>query len=123
LDEVVQVSAKLVIKNPEGTFAVPTYFIPVGSPAYEAAQKMFRRIKWKKPLKRADAINNRFNAFSSLLWAVTADEDWTTCSLLKERFYPLCLACLACFKRMKSKQQLIKQTFGTHRNTPKHVQS
>jgi hypothetical protein len=87
LDEVVQVSAKLVIKNTEGTFAVPTYFIPVGSPAYEAAQKMFRRIKWKKPPTKKNAINNRFNAFSSLLWAVTADEDWTTYTDLNKSSY------------------------------------
>jgi hypothetical protein len=89
LDEVVQVSAKLVTKNPEGTFAVPTYFIPVGSPAYEAAQKMFRRIKWKKPPTRKDAINNRFNAFSSLLWAVTVDEDWKTYTDLNKSSYDI----------------------------------
>jgi hypothetical protein len=45
--------ATSVIEKTEGTYAVPRYFIPVGSPAYEAAQKMFARIKWKKPPKYA----------------------------------------------------------------------
>lgn len=82
-------NAKLVTKSTEGTFAVPRYFIPVGSPAYEATRKMFGRIKWKIPPKRKDAINNRFNAFSSLLWAVTTDEDWTTYTDLNKSSYDI----------------------------------
>lgn len=58
--------ATSVTEKIEGTFAVPRYYISEGSPAYEAAQKMFRRIKWKKPPTKKNAINNRFNAFSSL---------------------------------------------------------
>ena len=65
------------IKKTQGTFAVPRYFIPEGSPAYADAQKLFGQIKWRKQPRRADAIKNRFNAFSSLLWAVTTDEGWT----------------------------------------------
>ena len=57
------------IKKTQGTFAVPRYFIPEGSPAYAAAQKLFVQIKWRKQPTRANAIKNRFNAFSSLLWA------------------------------------------------------
>lgn len=67
-------NAKPVTEKTEGTFAAPIYFIPETSPAYEEAQKLFGRIKWEKPPKRADAIKNRFNAFTSLLWAVTSDE-------------------------------------------------
>ena len=72
------VKAKPAIKKTQGTFAVPRYFIPEGSPAYAEAQKLFGQIKWRKQPRRADAIKNRFNAFSSLLWAVTTDEGWTT---------------------------------------------
>jgi hypothetical protein len=50
---------------------------------------MFRRIKWKKPPTRKDAINNRFNAFSSLLWAVTVDEDWKTYTDLNKSSYDI----------------------------------
>ena len=81
--------AKLAIKKTPGTFAVPRYFIPEGSPAYTEAQKLFVQIKWRKPPKRADAINNRFNAFSSLLWAVTTDEDWTTYTDLNKASYDI----------------------------------
>lgn len=78
-----------VIKKTQGTFAVPRYFIPEGSPAYAEAQKLFGQIKWKKPPKRADAIKNRFNAFSSLLWAVTTDEDWTAYTDLNKASYDI----------------------------------
>lgn len=81
--------AKTVIKKTQGTFAVPRYFIPEGSPAYAEARKMFGQIKWKKSPKRADAIKNRFNAFSSLLWAVTTDEDWTTYTDLNKASYDI----------------------------------
>ena len=81
--------AKPTIKKTQGTFAVPRYFIPEGSPAYTDAQKLFVQIKWRKPPKRADAINNRFNAFSSLLWAVTTDEDWTTYTDLNKASYDI----------------------------------
>src|SRR6056297_2735628 len=63
-----------VDETPEGTFAVPRYCLPTNSPVYGDVQKLFRRIKWDKPPKRADAIKNRFNAFTSLLWAVKTDE-------------------------------------------------
>lgn len=60
----------------KGTFAVPAYYIPDGDLAYAEAYRIFKNIKWAKPPKRADAIKNRFNAFSALLWAVTEDPDW-----------------------------------------------
>jgi len=43
-----------VIKKTQGTFAVPRYFIPEGSPAYAEAQKLFGQIKWRKQPRRAD---------------------------------------------------------------------
>lgn len=81
--------AKPVVKKTQGTFAVPRYFIPEGSPAYAQAQNLFGLIKWQNPPKRADAIKNRFNAFSSLLWAVTTDEDWTTYTDLNKASYDI----------------------------------
>ena len=50
------VKAKPAIKKTQGTFAVPRYFIPEGSPAYAEAQKLFGQIKWRKQPRRADAI-------------------------------------------------------------------
>ena len=44
--------AKPAIKKTQGTFAVPRYFIPEGSPAYAEAQKLFGQIKWRKQPKR-----------------------------------------------------------------------
>ena len=81
--------AKSSIKKTQGTFAVPRYFIPEGSPAYAAAQKLFMQIKWRKQPTRANAIKNRFNAFSSLLWAVTTDEGWTTYTDLNKASYDI----------------------------------
>lgn len=69
-------TAKPVYEKTEGTFAVPRYFIQEVSPVYEDVQKLFKRIKWAKPHTRADAIKNRFNAFTSLLWAITEDENF-----------------------------------------------
>tara|TARA_R110002073_G_scaffold93718_3_gene218626 strand:+ start:3496 stop:3699 length:204 start_codon:yes stop_codon:yes gene_type:complete len=64
------VTAKSATKKTEGTFAVPRYFLqdtnPV-SPVYHDVQKLFKRINWAKPPKRADAIKHRFNAFTNLL--------------------------------------------------------
>jgi hypothetical protein len=82
-------NAKLVTENPEGTFAVPRYYMATDNPAYEAARKMFGRIKWKKPPKRADAIKNRFNAFTSLLWAVTTDVDYIAYTDLNKASYDI----------------------------------
>ena len=31
-----------------GTFAVPRYYIPEGSQNYDEAQKLFKKIKWKR---------------------------------------------------------------------------
>ncbi|MDG1085729.1 MAG: hypothetical protein P8P35_16775 [Planktotalea sp.] len=81
--------AKPAIKKTQGTFAVPRYFIPEDSSAYAEAQKLFGQIKWRKQPKRADAIKNRFNAFSSLLWAVTTDEGWTTYTDLNKASYDI----------------------------------
>ena len=81
--------AKPAIKKTQGTFAAPRFFIPEGSPAYAEAQKLFEQIKWRKQPKRADAIRNRFNAFSSLLYAVTFDEDWTTYTDLNKASYDI----------------------------------
>ena len=71
----------------EGTYASPRYFIPEDSPAHAEAYKMFQEIKWTKPPKRADAIKNRFNAFSSILWAVTKDENWVVHTDLNKASY------------------------------------
>jgi hypothetical protein len=37
----------------EGTYASPRYFIPEDSPAHAEALKIFQKIKWAKPPKRA----------------------------------------------------------------------
>lgn len=58
-----------------GTYAALRYFVPEGNPAYKAIQNLFDQIQWKEKPKRADAIRNRFNAFTSLLWAVTKDSN------------------------------------------------
>ncbi len=76
-------------EKPEGTFAVPRYYLTASSPAYEDVQKMFEQIKWERPPKRADAKTNRFNAFTSLLWAVRADKDWTTYTDLNKASYDI----------------------------------
>ena len=70
-----------------GTYASPRYFIPEDSPAHAEACKIFQKIKWAKPPKRADAIKNRFNAFSSILWAVTKDENWAFYTDLNKSSY------------------------------------
>ena len=72
-----------------GTFALPRYFIPEGSQHYDEAQKLFTKIKWKKPPQRADAKLNRFHAFSSLLWAVTKDENWVVHTDLNKSSYDI----------------------------------
>ena len=71
----------------KGTFAVPAYYIPDGDLAYAESYRIFKNIKWAKPPKRADAIKNRFNAFSALLWAVTEDPDWITHTDLNKASY------------------------------------
>lgn len=70
-----------------GTYASPRYFIPEDSPAHAEAWKIFQKIKWAKPPKRADSIKNRFNAFSSILWAVTKDENWAVHTDLNKASY------------------------------------
>jgi len=81
--------ANSATEKPEGTFAVPRYYVADDDTAYEAVQKLFERIKWKKPPKRADAIKNRFNAFTSLLWAVTIDPDHITYTDLNKASYDI----------------------------------
>jgi len=71
----------------EGTFASPTYYIAESNPAHSKAQDLFNRIKWHKPLTRADSRRHRFNAFCSLLWAVTSDADWVTHTILNKSHY------------------------------------
>jgi hypothetical protein len=71
----------------EGTYASPRYFIPEDSPAHAEAWKIFQKIKWAKPPKKANAIKNRFNAFSALLWAVTEDENWVVHTDLNKASY------------------------------------
>jgi hypothetical protein len=71
----------------EGTFAVPRYFIHESSPVYEEVQKLFKRIKWASPHARADARMNRFNAFTSLLWAVTTDKNFVVYTDLNKSSY------------------------------------
>ena len=73
----------------DGTFAVPRYFIPEASKTYEQAYQLFTQIVWPKPPKRADAVKNRFNAFCSLLWAVTQDKDWTVHTDLNKASYDI----------------------------------
>ncbi|EBA04178.1 hypothetical protein RB2150_06743 [Rhodobacterales bacterium HTCC2150] len=70
-----------------GTYASPRYYIPEDSPAHAEAWKIFQKIKWAKPPKREDAIKNRFNAFSSILWAVTKDENWAVHTDLNKASY------------------------------------
>lgn len=81
--------AVLVTEKTKGTFAAPRYYVAPDNPAYETAQKMFERIKWAKPPKRADAKKNRFNAFTSLLWAVTANEDHIAYTDLNKSSYDI----------------------------------
>ena len=79
--------AKPTTEKTEGTFALPRYFIQETSPVYEEVQKLFKRIKWAKPTKRADGIKHRFNAFTSLLWAVTTDENFVVHTDLNKSSY------------------------------------
>ena len=71
----------------EGTFAAPRFYLPENSPAYIEAQQIFKKIKWAKPLKRSNAIKNRFDAFCSILWAVTEDNDWVVYTDLNKASY------------------------------------
>ena len=73
----------------DGTFAVPRYFIPETSKTHEQAYQLFTQIEWTKPPKRADAAKNRFNAFCSLLWAVTQDKHWTVHTDLNKASYDI----------------------------------
>ncbi len=73
----------------EGTFAVPRYFIPETSNTYKQAHHLFTQIEWSKPPKRADAVKNRFNAFCSLLWAVTHDKEWMVHTDLNKASYDI----------------------------------
>ena len=73
----------------EGTFAVPRYFIPETSNTYKHVYQLFTLIEWSKPPKRVDAVKNRFNAFCSLLWAVTHDKDWTVHTDLNKASYDI----------------------------------
>ena len=80
-------TATSVTEKPEGTFAVPRYSIQESSPVYEEVQKLFKRIKWAKPPTRSDAIKHRFNAFTSLLWAVTTDKNFVVHTDLNKSSY------------------------------------
>mgnify|MGYP003675637977 FL=1 len=80
-------TAKSLTKKTEGTFAVPRSFIQESSPVYEEVQKLFKRIKWAKPHARADAIENRFNAFTSLVYAVSKDENFVVHTDLNKSSY------------------------------------
>lgn len=73
----------------EGTFAVPRYFLPETSSTYKMAYQLFAQIEWPKPPKRADAVKNRFNAFCSLLWALTNDSNWTVYTDLNKASYDI----------------------------------
>jgi hypothetical protein len=73
----------------DGTFAVPRYFIPKTSSSYLQAHQLFKQIEWPNPPKRSDAIENRFNAFCSLLWAVTYDSNWTVHTDLNKASYDI----------------------------------
>ena len=71
----------------EGTFAVPMYFVEKKNPAYPSAKKLFDLIVWPNPIKRADCRKHRLNAFCSLLWAVTTDDNWVTHTILNKSHY------------------------------------
>ena len=73
----------------EGTFAAPRFYLPKDSQAYIEAQQIFKKIKWTKPLKRSNAIKNRFDAFCSILWAVTEDKDWVVYTDLNKASYSI----------------------------------
>lgn len=60
----------------KGTFAVPLYFIPPTGEAYEPARRLYERLQWPKGRPRADAHENRFDAFCSLLKAAQDDREW-----------------------------------------------
>jgi hypothetical protein len=73
----------------EGTFAVPRYFVAEKNPAYPSAKKLFDLIVWPKPITRADGRKHRFNAFCSLLWAVTTDKNWVAHTILNKSHYDI----------------------------------
>jgi len=61
--------------QPEGTFAVPRYYLDPSRPEYEPAKTLFDKIEWPQISPREDFLRNRFNAFCTILAAVHSDPD------------------------------------------------
>ena len=60
----------------EGTFAVPRCYLPSDRPEYEEVRKLFDRIKWPQAKPRKDFLENRFNAFCTILGALMVKALW-----------------------------------------------
>lgn len=71
----------------KGTFAVPLYFIASDSRSYESSRRLYDRLPWLNGRPRADAYENRFQAFCCLLKAAQEDTDWIIHTTLNKANY------------------------------------
>lgn len=71
----------------EGTFAAPRCYLPSDRPEYEQVRKLFDRIKWPQAKSRKDFLENRFNAFCSILGALVSDKDWVVHTIQNKSHY------------------------------------
>ena len=54
----------------DGTFAVPRYHLDPTRPEYKAVKALFDQIEWRQKTPRKDFLQNRFNAFCTIIAAV-----------------------------------------------------
>ena len=71
----------------KGTFAVPLYFIASDSRSYEPSRRLYDRLPWPNGRPRADAYENRYQAFCCLLKAAQEDTDWIIHTTLNKANY------------------------------------
>lgn len=59
----------------DGTFAVPRYHLDPTRPEYKAVKALFNQIEWRQKTPRKDFLQNRFNAFCTIIAAVRSDPE------------------------------------------------
>lgn len=59
----------------DGTFAVPRYHLDPTRPEYKAVKALFDQIEWRQKTPRKDFLQNRFNAFCTIIAAVRSDPE------------------------------------------------
>ena len=59
----------------DGTFAVPRYHLDPTRPEYKAVKALFDKIEWRQKTPRQDFLQNRFNAFCTIIAAVRSDPE------------------------------------------------